>query len=95
MDAYADFLARKAITDPSTGLVDVPELPEALFPFQHDITAWALKRGRAAVFAGTGLGKSFMELAWADAIHRETGLDILHLAPLAVTAQMMCRASAA
>lgn len=88
-DAYAEFLARKAITDPNTGLSDVPDLPEAMFGFQKDITRWALKRGRAALFAGTGLGKSFMELAWADAVHKETGKDILHLAPLAVSAQLV------
>jgi hypothetical protein len=88
MSAYLEFLARKAITDPDTGLAQIPPLPEAMFGFQKDITAWALKRGRAALFAGTGLGKSFMELAWADAVHRETGRDILHLAPLAVSAQM-------
>ena len=89
MSAYEDFLARKAITDPHTGLTDIPYLPESLFAFQKDITAWALRRGRAALFAGTGLGKSFMELAWADAIHRETGRDIIHLAPLAVSAQLV------
>jgi hypothetical protein len=89
VSAYQDFLARKAISDPSTGLVTVPELPSALFAFQNDITSWALRRGRAAIFAGTGMGKSFMELAWADAVHRETGRDILHLAPLAVSSQMV------
>jgi hypothetical protein len=89
MDAYAEFLARKAITDPSTGLASFPPLPEQMFPFQRDITAWALRRGRAALFEGTGLGKSFQELAWADAVCRETGRDILHLAPLAVTGQMV------
>lgn len=88
IDAYADFLARKRMVDPRTGLVDVPALPDRLFAFQRDITAWALRRGRAALFAGTGLGKSFMELAWAEAIHRETQQDILHLAPLAVSPQM-------
>ena len=86
---YHEFLARKAITDPPTGIQTAIDLPERLFPFQRDITAWALKRGRAALFAGTGLGKSFMELAWADAVHRETGRDILHLAPLAVSAQLV------
>jgi hypothetical protein len=86
--AYADFLARKAIIDPHTGLSGDVLLPEVMFPFQRDITQWACRRGRAALFAGTGLGKSLMELAWADAIHRETGKDILHLAPLAVSAQM-------
>jgi hypothetical protein len=88
-DAYLEFLARKAIADPATGLTFDPDLPAALFDFQKDITRWALRRGRAAIFAGTGLGKSLMELAWANAIHRETGKDILHLAPLAVSAQLV------
>lgn len=86
--SYDAFLARKAMFDPPTGIANPPPLPEAMFAFQRDITNWGLRRGRAAIFAGTGLGKSFMELAWADAIHRETGKDILHLAPLAVSAQM-------
>jgi hypothetical protein len=88
IDPYVLFLARKLLQDPMTGLDSVPELPACLFPHQRDIVTWALKRGRAALFAGTGLGKSLMELAWADAIHRVTGKDILHLAPLAVSAQM-------
>lgn len=86
--AYADFLSRKAIDDPATGLTDWPELPSCLFPHQRDIVAWALRRGRSALFAGTGLGKSLMELAWAEAVHKATGKDILHLAPLAVSNQM-------
>ena len=85
---YTAFLAKKAITDPMTGLANVQELPACLFPHQRDIVTWALRRGRAALFAGTGLGKSLMELAWAQAIHNETGKDILHLAPLAVSSQM-------
>lgn len=88
-DAYASFLARKAIIDPPTGLDVIPELPPVLFPFQRDIVRWALKRGRSALFAGTGLGKSLMELSWGDAIHRATGGNVLHLAPLAVSAQMV------
>lgn len=88
MNSYTAFLAKKAITDPMTGLTNVPELPACLFPHQRDIVTWALRRGRSALFAGTGLGKSLMELAWAQAIHNETGKDILHLAPLAVSSQM-------
>lgn len=88
MDSYIHFLSRKAISDPMTGLDNVPDLPACLFPHQRDIVSWALRRGRAALFAGTGLGKSLMELAWAQAVHAETGKDILHLAPLAVSAQM-------
>jgi hypothetical protein len=86
--AYETFLARKAVSDPMTGIGNPPELPSCLFPHQRDIVRWALRRGRAALFAGTGLGKSLMELAWAQAVHGETGRDILHLAPLAVSAQM-------
>jgi len=88
MEDYQAFLARKAAVDPPTGLAEIPTLPEQMFPHQRDITSWALRRGRAAIFAGTGLGKTLMELAWAQAIHGETGRDILHFAPLAVAAQI-------
>ncbi|TQE95575.1 MAG: AAA family ATPase [Spiribacter salinus] len=87
--SYADFLKRKAIFDPPTGLSELPDMPEALFEFQADITRWALRRGRAAIFAGTGLGKTLMELAWANAIHEATGRDVLILAPLAVASQVI------
>jgi superfamily II DNA or RNA helicase len=88
MSAYHAFLASKAAVDPPTGLTRIPELPSALFPFQRDLVAWALRRGRAALFAGTGLGKSLMELSWARAVHEQAGHDVLILAPLAVAAQL-------
>lgn len=86
---YAAFLARKAIIDPPTGIVGEVKLPDVMFPFQADICRWALRRGRAAIFAGTGLGKSLMELSWGDAVARHTGKPVLHLAPLAVAPQMI------
>jgi hypothetical protein len=90
VEAYADFLRAKAITDPATGLIGKTfDLPEMMFPFQHDVTAWALRRGRSALFAGTGLGKTLMELAWGREIERETQRPILHFAPLAVSAQIV------
>lgn len=89
MTPYEQFLAQKAISDPMTGLTEIPELPECLFPHQRDIVSWALRRGRAALFAGTGLGKSLMELSWADALIRAKGGMVLLLAPLAVSAQML------
>lgn len=92
-DSYLDFLARKARRDPATGLTRVVDLPEALFPFQRDIVAWALRRGRAAIFAQTGLGKSLMELAWGNAVHHATGRNVLLITPLAVAAQMVREAS--
>jgi hypothetical protein len=89
MTTYAEFLARKARRDPDTGLAQHPDLPAALFDHQRDIVAWALRRGRAAIFAQTGLGKSLMELAWGGAIHRATGGNVLLITPLAVAAQMV------
>ena len=67
--------------------IDAPLREYQLFPHQRDLTAWALRRGRAAIFADTGLGKSRMQLAWADMVCRETGGDVLILAPLAVAEQ--------
>lgn len=86
---YGDFLLSKVSSDPATGLSELPGLPDSLFDFQSDITRWALRRGRAAIFAGTGLGKSLMELSWASAIHEATGRDVLILAPLAVASQVV------
>ena len=85
--SYEDFLTRKRSSDPATGLVVLPDLPGALFPFQREIVVWALRRGRAALFAGTGLGKTLMQLAWADAVERHTGRPVLILTPLAVAQQ--------
>lgn len=84
---YSEFVARKLSSVPPTGIARPVELPEGLFDFQAALVRWALRRGRAAIFADTGLGKSRMQLAWADAVHRETGHDVLILAPLAVAAQ--------
>lgn len=81
--SYEDFVAGKLVTAPPTGLVDVPPLSAHLFPFQRDLVAWALRRGRAAIFADTGLGKTRMELEWA----RHAGARVLVLAPLAVAHQ--------
>lgn len=84
---YQEFLRSKATVAPLVGF-DANNLPNHLFDFQSDIVKWAVKRGRAAIFAGTGLGKSFMELSWADQIQKETKGNILILTPLAVAAQM-------
>lgn len=90
---YAAFLERKRLTDPMTGIENPPALSESLFPFQRDIATWALKRGRAAIFAGTGLGKSFMSLSWADVVARHTGKPVLYINPLAVSGQMVREAA--
>lgn len=86
MGAYEDLVARKLRFQSGKGL-DVAPLDYGLFPHQRDLVEWALRRGRAAIFADTGLGKSRIQVAWADTIARETGGDVLILAPLAVAEQ--------
>lgn len=80
---YADFLARKAQLTDTGGFAPV-DLPEHLFDFQRALTEWAVMQGRGAIFADCGLGKTPMELAWADQVHRHTGKPVLMLTPLAV-----------
>lgn len=83
---YNDFVKEKLGTVSASG-IGATLREYQLFPHQIDLAAWALRRGRAAIFADTGLGKSRMQLAWADMVHRETGGDVLILAPLAVAEQ--------
>src|SRR5690606_16666345 len=88
MQDYEAFLASKRATMPPVGFhVDRELLHPSLFDFQKDIVHWALRRGRAAIFAGTGLGKTRMQIEWAMHIHQRTGGDVLILAPLAVASQ--------
>lgn len=81
--SYSEFLDKKKIQDLPTGLDVVPSLNPALFEFQRDIVNWALRRGRAAIFADCGLGKTLMQLEWAKHIPGR----VLILAPLAVAGQ--------
>lgn len=87
MTPYEQFIATKRVVAPATGIADPPELSPKLFPFQRDLTRWALRRGRSAVFADTGLGKGWMTLEWARVVAAHTGMPVLILAPLAVSKQ--------
>lgn len=90
---YASFLANKVPANEPVGLSTIPTLPAALKEFQRDIVTWALRRGRAAIFAGTGLGKTLQQLAWADAVATFTGRPVLILTPLAVAQQTVNEAA--
>jgi DNA modification methylase/superfamily II DNA or RNA helicase len=82
--AYQTFLERKAIVVGDAGREISPEaLNHNLFPFQRDLVRWALRKGRSAIFADTGLGKTLMQLAWAE----HAAERVLILAPLAVAQQ--------
>lgn len=63
------------------------DLNKNLFDFQRTIVEWAVRRGRAAIFADTGLGKTLMQLSWANEVASHTGGAVLVLAPLAVSEQ--------
>jgi hypothetical protein len=91
--SYEQFIAEKLQRAVAAGLRDIPPLPGSLLPLQSALVPWALKRGRCAIFADTGLGKSRMEIAWADALHSALGIDILMLTPLAVARQMVAEAA--
>ena len=67
--------------------VSLDELNPKLYRFQKDIVRWALAKGRAAVFADCGLGKTPMQLEWAHQIIKAHGGMVLILAPLAVSSQ--------
>ena len=85
---YDRFLAQKRVVAAPAGFqVALDALNPQLFPFQSDVVMWALCRGRAAVFADCGLGKSAMQLEWARHVAVHTAGDVLILAPLAVAAQ--------
>jgi len=86
MMEYKDFLKTKQIKDVKTGF-DPIYYNENLYDFQDAIESWAIKRGRAAIFADCGLGKTPMQLIWAENILRKTNMPIIILAPLAVSKQ--------
>lgn len=83
---YDEFVRSKRRAEVATGH-QPGDLNEHLFDFQHAIVGWAVRRGRAAVFADTGLGKTLMQLSWADEVASHTGGMVLILAPLAVSDQ--------
>lgn len=97
MKDYEAFLAEKIRNDDPSGF-DHGDSPLtrggdlSLFPFQSAIVKWALRRGRAAIFADTGLGKTFMQAAWSWCVHQHTGNRVLILAPLCVAPQTVAEA---
>lgn len=85
---YGEFIAAKR-----PGMIESGIEPGAdngaLFPFQQAIVRWAIRRGRAAIFADTGLGKTRMQIEWA----RQIGGPALIVAPLGVAQQTIAEAA--
>ena len=86
---YEAFLATKRLRVKTDGIrLNGEPLHPMLYDFQHDITRWALRQGRACLFADCGLGKTPMQLVWADHVAAACDGRILIVAPLAVSHQI-------
>lgn len=85
---YEAFIRSKGVRIESHGF-DLPldAISDHLFDFQKVIVQWALRRGRAAIFADTGLGKTLMQTTWAQKVVEHTGQNVLISAPLCVAQQ--------
>ena len=85
---YHEFLKEKEIADQPNGFdVPISKINPKLFDWQKALVRWCLIRGRSALFASTGLGKTPMQLVWADTVSKKTKGPVLVLAPLAVSEQ--------
>jgi Helicase conserved C-terminal domain len=84
--SYAAFLDAKSQGGADSGFAPV-WMPEFLFDFQREMVDWSVRKGRAAIFADCGLGKTPMGLTWASNVARKTGKPVLYLTPLAVALQ--------
>jgi hypothetical protein len=83
---YDEFLRGKAQLCEPVGF-DPVWVPDFLFDFQRSIVEWSTRQGRSAIFADCGMGKTPMQLVWAENVIRKTGGRVLIVTPLAVGAQ--------
>lgn len=86
--SYLEFLQSKQKTHILSGFdLQENELNKSMFDFQKFIVKRALKAGKYAIFADCGLGKTLMQLEWANQVSKYTNKKVLILAPLAVVGQ--------
>jgi DNA modification methylase len=90
---YSEFLKTKTKSFIESGFeIKGEKLNKNLFDFQRHIVKLSLKKGRFAIFADCGLGKTLMQLSWAEAVYNHTKKKVLILAPLAVKGQTILEA---
>nr|MBA2439597.1 DEAD/DEAH box helicase family protein [Thermoleophilaceae bacterium] len=89
---YAEFLQRKTQLDGFDGFHPT-WMPGFLYGFQASLVDWAIRKGRGALFADCGLGKTPMQLVWAENVRRHTGKPVLIVTPLAVGFQTKAEAA--
>lgn len=83
---YSEFLKKKEFNNDLLGFKPL-WIPEFLFPFQQELTSWAIRKGRAALFEDCGLGKTPQQLVWAQNVIKKTNKKVLIVTPLAVSYQ--------
>jgi len=83
---YQQYLSSRSQANDGYGF-DAVNLPDFLYDFQKALVEWSLKKGRNAIFADCGLGKTPMQIVWADNVVRKTNGNVLILTPLAVSQQ--------
>jgi len=83
---YEQFIQQKSQVGGNDGFEPL-WMPDFLFDFQKSLVEWAVRKGRAAIFADCGLGKTPMQLVWAENVVRKTNGRVLILTPLAVGSQ--------
>jgi len=84
---YNEFIAKKSQLGNDGYGFDPVWMPDFLFDFQKYLTEWAIKKGRCGIFADCGMGKTPMQLVWAENIVQKTNKNVLILTPLAVSYQ--------
>ena len=85
---YERFLESKTDYGSASGFEPL-WMPDFLFDFQGYLTDWAIRKGRAAIFADCGMGKTPMQLVWSENVVRKTNRPVLILTPLAVSGQTL------
>lgn len=88
MGRYQEFLLQKSQLGTHDGFEPV-WMPDFLFDFQRHLVDWAVRKGKAAIFADCGLGKTPMQLVWAENVVRHTNRPVLIATPLAVSHQLL------
>ena len=91
MEDYLKFLENKKHLLGSFGF-EPNYFPDISFDFQKEIIKRSVNKGRIAVFADTGLGKTLIQLAIAKNIVNHTNKKVLILTPLAVGFQFVLEA---
>lgn len=82
---YLEFLAQRR--QHTRAGFEPLNIPDVLFDFQRELASWAIRQGRAGIFADCGMGKTLIQLTWARNVLQHTGKSVLILTPLAVSFQ--------